>query len=165
MKSALSIFSAVFILLTIATFSLKVAAQSGENKPDPKAIIEERSDLMRSIRDTFQPLRSMLKAGAFEVIVVKSRELANLAREIIPAFSEKALSKKSRAKDEIRQYRSRFAQKAERFASAIAGLEQAAKTGEKENTGARIAKILTACKDCHRTFRKPKAKAEDEYQG
>lgn len=165
MKNALAVLSVVFILVTFASFSLKVAAQNGKDKPDPKAIIEERSDLMRSIRDTFQPVRSMLKAGAFEVIVVKSRELANLAREIIPAFSEKSLSKKSRAKDEIWKDRSRFARKAEEFASAIAGLEQAAKTGEKEITGARIAEMLTACKDCHRAFRKPKAKAEDEYQG
>ena len=167
MKITLPILPAVFILLVIASFSLKVAAQSGGDRSEAKAIIEERSELMRGLRDTFRPIRPMLMAGAFEIIVVKSRELVKLAQEIMPAFSKKALSSKSRAKVEIWKDGSQFAQKAEEVAAAIAELEQAAKTSDGEKTGARIARVLAACKGCHRSFRKPKAKAkdEDEYQG
>ncbi len=165
MKITLSILPVVFILLIVASFSLKVAAQSEGDKSETKAVIEERSELMRSIRDTFRPIRPMLMAGAFEIIIVKSRELANLAQEIMPAFSKKALSNKSRAKDEIWKNRSQFTQKAKKLAAAIAELEQAAKTSDTEKTGGRIAGVLAACKNCHRSFRKPKTKGEDKYQG
>ncbi len=165
MKITLSILPVVFILLFIASFSLNIAAQGGGDNSEAMAIIEERSELMRSIRDTFRPIRPMLMAGAFEIIILKSRELAKLAQEILPAFSKKALSNKSRAKDEIWKDGSQFAQKAEKLAAAIAKLEQAVKISDAEKTGARIARVLAACKDCHRSFRKPKAKGEDEYQG
>ena len=68
MKITLSILPVVFILLFIASFSLNVAAQGGGDKSEAMVINEERSELMRSIRDAFQPIRSMLKAGAFEII-------------------------------------------------------------------------------------------------
>lgn len=165
MKITISILSVLFVLLVISSFSLKVDAQRGGDRSDAKAVIEERSELMRGLRDAFRPIRPMLMAGAFEIIVVKSREIAKLAQEIMPAFSKEALSSKSRAKVEIWKDRSQFAQKAKEFAAAIAGLEQAAKTRDTEKTGARIARVLAACKDCHRSFRKPKTKGEDEYQG
>ncbi len=136
MKITLSILPVVFILLFIASFSLNVAAQGGGDKSEAMAIIEERSELMRSIRDAFQPIRSMLKAGAFEIIVVKSREIANLAKGIMPAFSKKALSSKSRAKVEIWKSSSRFAEEAREFTAAIAELEQAAKTSDAAKTRA-----------------------------
>lgn len=162
MKAKLSIFSAVFTLVMIASFSFKVEAQEGGDKA--KAIIEERSDLMRSIRDTFQPVRSLLMAGEFEVIVIKSRELNNLAQNIMTAFSKKALSSESRAKKEIWNDWEGFTQKAKEFAEAVAKLQKIAKTSNAKKTEGHINKALTACKNCHRSFRKPKAKAEDEYQ-
>lgn len=64
MKITLSILPVVFILLFIASFSLNVAAQGGGDNSEAMAIIEERSELMRSIRDTFRPIRPMLMAGA-----------------------------------------------------------------------------------------------------
>jgi cytochrome c556 len=165
MKITRSILPVVFILLFIVSFSLSVGAQDGRGKSEAMDIIEERSELMRSIRDAFQPISSMLKAGAFEIIVVKSREIADLAKGIVPAFSKKALSSKSRAKVEIWKESNRFAEEAREFTAAIAELEQAAKTSDTAKTRAGVARVLKACKACHRSFRKPKAKAEDEYQG
>lgn len=160
MKTKLSIFSTVFTLLVIASFSLKVAAQEGRDK----AIIEERSELMGSVRDTFQPLRSMVMAGAFEVVVIKSGELHELAQKITTTFSKKALSSESRAKKEIWNDWESFSQKAKEFTEEVAGLQKAAKASNAKKTEGRVKKALAACKSCHRSFRKPKAKAEDEYQ-
>ena len=160
MITKLSIFSAVFTLLMIASFSLKVAAQEGGDK----AIIEGRSDLMRGIRDTFRPLRAMLMAGAFEVIVIKSGELHNLAQKITTVFSKKALSNESRAKKEIWNDWEGFTKKAKEFTDEVAGLQKTAKASNAKKTEGHVKGVLMACKSCHRSFRKPKPKAEDEYQ-
>ncbi len=163
MKMRLFIFSAVFTLLIIASFSFKLAGQTG-GKAQAKAIVEERSELMRGIRGAFRPLQPLLMAGAFEVIVIKSRELANLAQKIPPTFSKKALSSKSRAKEELWNDWEGFTQKAKELADAVAGLQAAAKTSHAKKTEGWIKGVLMACKNCHRSFRVPQPEDEDEYQ-
>ncbi len=152
MKMRLFIFSAVFTLLIIASFSSKLAGQ------------EDRSLLMREIRDTFSPLQAMLMGGAFEVIVIKSHELATLAEKILPAFSTKAVSMESRAKEEIWNDWKGFTQKAKELADVVAGLQAAAKTSNAKKTEGLIKEVLMACKNCHRSFRIPQPEDEDEYQ-
>ena len=152
MRMKLFIFSAVFTLLIIASFSFKVAGQ------------EDRTQLMRDIRDSFSPLEAMLMGGAFEVIVINSRELATLAQKIQPAFSTKAVSLESRAKEEIWNDWKGFTQKSKELTDALSGLEAAAKTSNAKKTEGQIKKVLMACKNCHRAFRIPQPEDEDEYQ-
>ena len=79
-------------------------------------------------------------------------------------FSKKALSSESRAKEEIWSDWEGFSQKAREFSDAVAELRTASKASDAKKAEGSIKKALTACKNCHRAFRKPKPKAEDEYQ-
>jgi len=160
MKLKLIYFSTFIICLLITPLSLKVAAQESGDK----AAIEGRAELMGGIRDIFQPFRSMLKAGAFDFLAVKSDELHGLAQMITKDFSKKALSSKSRAKEEIGSDWEGFSQKAKEFSDAVVELQAASKASDTKKAQASVKRALTACKNCHRAFRKPKPKAEDEYQ-
>jgi len=79
-------------------------------------------------------------------------------------FSKKALSSKSRAKEEIWSDWEGFSQKAKEFSDAVVELQAASKASDTKKAQASVKRALTACKNCHRAFRKPKPKAEDEYQ-
>ncbi len=160
MKLKLTIISAFITLILIVMFNINVMAQKGGDI-EP---IDDPIDLMREIRDTFQPSRAMLMAGAFEVLSMKSDGLHSLARMITTAFSKKALSSESRAKEEIWSDWKGFSQKAREFSDAVAELRTASKASDAQKAEGSIKKTLMACKNCHRAFRKPKAKAEDEYQ-
>jgi cytochrome c556 len=153
-----------FTLLMVAIFSLAAGTQEAAAQAESKAVIDGRSSLMRNIRDTFEPFKAMMMAGALEVIAAQSEELHGLAQKIPTAFSKKVLSDESRAKKEIWEDWEGFTGKAKELADAIAGIQGAAKAGDAKKVEGRIKTALKACKSCHRSFRKPKAKAEDEYQ-
>ena len=160
MKLKQSIISMFIVLLLIVTFSIKVAAQTEVDKDT----IDKRHGLMSEIRDVFQPFRAMVMAGAFEVLVVKSDELHGLVQMIPKDFSKKVLSSESRAKKEVWSDRKGFSQKAKEFSDAVVELQAASKASDPKKAEGSIKKALAACKNCHRAFRKPKPKAEDEYQ-
>lgn len=153
-----------FTLLIIANLSLAAEARAAAAQAESKAVIDGRSSLMRNIRDTFEPFKAMMMAGALEVIAAQSEELHGLAQEIPKAFSKKVLSDESRAKKEIWSDWEGFRGKAKEFADTVTGIQGAAKAGDAKKVESQIKTALTACKSCHRSFRKPKAKAEDEYQ-
>lgn len=162
-KSMICKFCALSMLLLMVFAGFHEAAPAGEGT-DSKAIIERRSQLMRRVRDTFEPLRAMLMAGELEILIVKSTELHEMARDIEKSFAQKALADDSRARSEIWSDWEDFRTKAGAFAAAVAGVRSAAQSGDAKETNARIDRVTASCKSCHRSFRRAQPEAEDEYQ-
>ena len=80
--------------------------------------------------------------------------LAEVAKWVAPAFKEKALAGKTRAKEEIWSDWNDFESKAKAFADASAKVSAAADAGDMAAVGDGLNAVFDACKSCHKKFRK-----------
>jgi cytochrome c556 len=82
--------------------------------------------------------------------------LHELSEYVTVAFKERALSDKSRAKENIWKDWGDFEQKAKDLESATGKLADAAKAGDMGAVGESLQATFESCKGCHKTFRAKK---------
>lgn len=136
-----------------------VLALAGCNKADPNspagkrhAAYEEMGDAMKALGEVLKENAPNLSNAAGPIATLKTQSA--IVPTLFPAGSGPEGGQPTEALPAIWQRPAEFSAAMNRFTTAVAALDAAAKTGDVKTTRAAAANLGQTCKGCHDNFKK-----------